>query len=474
MRDLAVAIVIFGLLPAILWRPYIGALTWAWLAFMIPHRLAFGWAHNFPFSQIVAITTLIALVLWKDRKPFPWGPIPKMLILFVVWMSVTSLFALAAPEVIFEAWLRVFKIHLMLLVTLMLIRGREQIEQLIWVIVLSLGYYGVKGGIWTVLRGGAERVWGPPGGAIEGNNELALALVMLVPLMYYLMSTTSRKLVKYALIFCMAACTASVFGSQSRGAFLAVVAAVGMLAVKSRRPVILGVFGVAALGAMAAFMPATWIDRMHTIDIVDEGTASQRMNTWRTLWNMALDRPIVGAGFETALPEIFQRYSPVEDILAYSAHSIYFQALGEHGFVGLFIYLTLLLITWRQASRVARLCRGKPGLEWGDLLMRMTQVSLLGFMVGGAFLGLLHFDFPYYLMALVVMVDAALKEKTDSPSGKPVLPASRIALGAAGAPQSSPAGWSANSIGGGPRRASNQSSATRSSDTSPTSAGSTK
>ena len=105
--------------------------------------------------------------------------------------------------------------------------------------------------------------------------------------------------------------------------------------------------------------------------------------------------------------------------------------------------------------------------------MRMTQVSLLGFMVGGAFLGLLHFDFPYYLMALVVMVDAALKEKTDSPSGKPVLPASRIALGAAGAPQS-PAGWSANSIGGDPRRASNQSSATRSSDTSPTSAGSTK
>ena len=148
----------------------------------------------------------------------------------VGWMSFTSLFAMAPAGEVYDAWIRVIKIHLMLLLTLMLIRGRSHMDQLVWVIVISLGYYGAKGGVWTVLTGGGDRVWGPPGGVIEGNNELALALVVVIPLMYYLMSTTPRRLVKNALIGMMVACGFSIVGSHSRGAFLAIVACAGMLA----------------------------------------------------------------------------------------------------------------------------------------------------------------------------------------------------------------------------------------------------
>jgi len=411
MRDIALTVVVFGLLPFVFYRPHIGALMWAWISLMNPHRLTYGFAFNFPFAQAIAVTTLIALPLSKHRKPFPWGPIPALLILFIGWMSVTSLFAMGDADSILTAWVRVMKIHLMLLVTLMLIRGREQIEQLIWVLVLSIGFYGVKGGAWTVLTGGGERVWGPAGGVIEGNNELALALVILIPLMYYLFSTTSRKWIKYGLVFAMVLCAFSILGSQSRGAFLAIVAATGMLALKSRRPVLFAIFGIAALGSIMAFMPESWVERMNTIGTYEsDGSASSRLNTWLTLWNMVLDRPITGAGFDTALVEIFSRYSPIPS-LAYSAHSTYFQALGEHGFVGLIIYLTLVWVTWRRASTLARYCERKTGLEWAVLLMRMVQVSLLGFLVGATFLNLLHFDFPYYLMGLVVLLDATLKEQ---------------------------------------------------------------
>jgi hypothetical protein len=45
----------------------------------------------------------------------------------------------------------------------------------------------------------------------------------------------------------------------------------------------------------------------------------------------------------------------------------------------------------------------------------MIQVSLIGFAVGGAFLSLLYFDVPYYLMAAMVatrvLVEKELKEK---------------------------------------------------------------
>ena len=52
--------------------------------------------------------------------------------------------------------------------------------------MLSLGFYGVKGGIFTIVNGGVYRVQGPLGTFIGGNNEMALALVMTMPLMRYL------------------------------------------------------------------------------------------------------------------------------------------------------------------------------------------------------------------------------------------------------------------------------------------------
>jgi len=422
MRDVILTVFVFGMIPVMLRHPYIGALMWAWISMMNPHRLTFGFAYSFPFAAIIAGVTLLSAALSRKRLPFPWTPVSALFVLFMIWMTITSVFAMGPYSDVFDTWLRVFKIHIMLLLTLMLVRGQEHMRQLIWVIVLSIGFFGVKGGIWTVLTGGGQRVWGPPGGVIEGNNELALALVMIIPLMYYLMTTVKKKLVRNGLIFAMICCSFAVLGSHSRGAFLAIVAAAAMLSLKSRRPVLLGVLGGAGLFAMFMFMPAHWWSRMHTLEGSPEtldSSAVSRLHTWQTLWNMALDHPIVGAGFETTLPEIFRQYAPVQGMLAYSPHSIYFQALGEHGFVGFFIYLALIVVTWRSASRLARVCLQTPGFEWGSGLMRMIQVSLIGFLVGGAFLNLLHFDMPYYLMGLVVMLEATLKDHVrDNPPQK--------------------------------------------------------
>ena len=36
------------------------------------------------------------------------------------------------------------------------------------------------------MTGGSFRVWGPPQSVVEGNNELAVALVITIPLLYFL------------------------------------------------------------------------------------------------------------------------------------------------------------------------------------------------------------------------------------------------------------------------------------------------
>src|SRR4029079_2232586 len=123
-----------------------------------------------------------------------------------------------------------------------------------------------------------------------------------------------------------------------------------------------------------------------------DASAVSRLQTWETIWIMVKDRPIFGAGFDLADDELFRRYSPYPDMESFAPHSIYFQVLGEHGFVGLALFLALGLSIWRRSKTLARTCSDQPGLEWVPLLMRMVQVSLVAFGAGGAFLGLLHYD----------------------------------------------------------------------------------
>jgi hypothetical protein len=118
----------------------------------------------------------------------------------------------------------------------------------------------------------------------------------------------------------------------------------------------------------------------------------------------------------------------------HAAHSIYFQALGEHGFVGLGIYLLLGLLTWRSADWIVRNSGDLPDLAWASSLAKTIQASLIGFAVGGAFLSLLYFDVPYYLMAAVVairiLVERRRAELAVPAAVKPVRPTRATAQGA--------------------------------------------
>lgn len=420
MRDILITLAVFGLIPFILRAPVIGAYAWAWLGMMVPHRTAYGFARTMPFSQAVAIATLLGMLFTKKRKPFPVNAISITLVLLLVWMTVTSFYAINPREgAVQDRWIFVMKIQLMLFATMLLIRGRTDIERLIWVITLSIAFYGVKGGIWTLLTGGGGRVWGPPGGMIEGNNEFAVALTMLVPLMYYLHQVSQRKWLRWAMLFSIGATGMSILGSQSRGALLALLAMAFFLGLKGKHPVRTSLLLILAMTAAIGFMPDSWTSRMDSIQSYQaDGSAMSRLYTWKTLWACAVDRPLVGAGFVSDNLTVFLKYAPREGEFepfygaVYVAHSIYFQLLGEHGFPGLILFVLLGVFTWRTAGRLARQTRDDPEFgTWVPKLMPMIQVSLIGYGVGGAFLALGYLDLPYYIVAVVSMTQATIKER---------------------------------------------------------------
>ena len=95
--------------------------------------------------------------------------------------------------------------------------------------------------------------------------------------------------------------------------------------------------------------------------------------------------------------------------------------LGEHGWVGLVLFLLIAAAAWRTGSWIVRTSRNSKELRWLSDLARMMQVSVAAFAVGGAFLGLSYFDLYWNLIAILVackamMQKAALKsEESASP-----------------------------------------------------------
>jgi probable O-glycosylation ligase (exosortase A-associated) len=166
-------------------------------------------------------------------------------------------------------------------------------------------------------------------------------------------------------------------------------------------------------------MPQKWFDRMNTMRHYEEdGSAMARLNSWSFAINVAMDRPVAGGGFEVFRPEYFARYAP--DTTSFDAHSIYFEILGEHGFVGLSLFLSLGASVWWTSFRLRRRSRGDPELEEFEHLARMMQVSVVGYAVGGAFLGLAYFDLYYNLVAIVVIVKGVIAEYSPGENAHPI------------------------------------------------------
>lgn len=429
MRDIALFLVLAALMFIVPRRPFVGALAWVVFGIMYPHRLTWGAAYSFPFSQVIALLTLVGLLFTKEHRQFKGGLAATVLFALLVWSGIANLFAFNPSEALVYVE-RVAKVVLMTFVLLLLIHSREQVIALVWCIVVSLGFYGVKGGIFVIATGGNFMVNGPPDSAMEGNNSLGVGTVIIIPLLYYLIQVTASRWVRWGLIVAMPLCAVSVLGSYSRGAFLAIGGMALLLWARSRHRAAIAIAAVAFAGVAVPFMPDHWTARMDTIKTYEQDlSAKQRMWAWETAYNIAKDRFPVGGGFEFQSPETSAKYSP-NSASFFVAHSIYFQVLGSLGFPGLLLFLLFWGLVWREAGRLRTRSRGAPDRQWAHALGSMVQASLTGYFIGGAFLDIAFWDLNYYLFTAIVGAHYAL-DKAQRVVGAPAAVAGARVTGAA-------------------------------------------
>ena len=420
MRDIALFMLLVGSIPFIFRRPFIGVLLWCWISYMLPHRMMFGFMYTFPVAQMIAIVTLAAYVFSKEPKTISLEAPIKWLIAFYLMMFLSWLLHDKTPFVNMLA-MKVLKVQFFTLIILTLLTTRKRIEAALWVVALSIGYYGVKGGAFTLITAGAYRVWGPPDGFFGENNAMAVTNLMIAPIFLYLSTTVNKSWAKWALIGCAGLTVIAVFGSHSRGALLSLLAAGFIFWLRSKRKMLPALAVLIAFPIMFSFMPDNWHERMGTIFVSEEGgehresSSASRLNAWQAGFNMSLSHPFAG-GFNAETPKNWIIYAPnPNDFVAF--HSNYFQVLGKHGWFALICFLMVFYSSWRLANRVIKSINDEPSLKWAENLCRMLQVSIVVYMVGGAFLSLAYFDLPYHfvisIVAIKIIVDRQLSKLSD-------------------------------------------------------------
>jgi len=401
MRDILVTLLVFGSLPFILRHAYIGVLVWSWLSYMNPHRLSWGFAYSMPFAQIVAVILFMSLLFSNEKQKPPINATVIVWFVFIIWMAVAT-FNAQYSDAAMDMYLQILKVQVMTFLTLILITDEKKLNQLIWVIVVSIGFFSVKGGVFTLLTGGAFRVYGPPSSNIAENNALAVAVLMVIPLMVYLYHISSNKWVRYGLIFSITMSLVSVIGSQSRGAVIAVLGVGLFFWLKTKTKIASGLAIIFFASLLFTFMPESWHERVESIyNYQEDESAMSRINSWQYSINVANDR-LTGGGLQSWSKEMFALYAPNPDSV-FVAHSIYFSVLADHGWPGLILFLSILGLTWRSLSKVISRTKDVEGSP-ANLLARMLQVSLIAYMFGGLFLSLSYFDLPWHLITMAILL----------------------------------------------------------------------
>jgi putative inorganic carbon (HCO3(-)) transporter len=409
MRDVLVLAIILGSVPICFIRPFFGAMMWVWVAYFNPHRFAYGMAYNFPVSTVIAIPTLLGLLFFRKVNRGIFVRETVVLLGFWAWITITYINATQVPlfadhlaDAHFQL-IRVSKVLLMTVVLILVVTSRKRLDTLFLVTAFSFGALAIKGSLFGYSTGGGFRVYGPPDSFVYDNNDLGLALNMTLPVMYYMTREVESPRVRKLLWVSFYCSILAVILSYSRGALLGLVVVLGAISIRSNRKVLAGALLIVLAFSVISFAPAAWMNRMGDFahGELDE-SAQGRLHAWQFAWELALRYPITGGGFETFTPDLEGLLTPQFSFAG--PHSIYFQTLGEQGFVGLGLFLSMLGGCFYSLWRIRRRVRGQPSFTWITNYSQMLETCLLGYAVSGAFLPRAYFDLWFQLVAATALL----------------------------------------------------------------------
>jgi len=427
MRDLIVALLLCSTIPICFRRPFFGLLAFSAMAYMRLQDLTWGWARGQRWSFYVAIVTMVGYLCSRhpDKRFFIPDARCWVMIALAVLVGASLLNSTTLRPDDLASYTEFCKIIGVALFTTAIVRTREHLRILVWVIALCFGFFGVKSGVSSILHGGALVIEQGPGGMLLDNNDFALALCMSIPMQLHLGLAERRPLLRRTVLAMVPLTVLTIMATRSRGGFLALCLSALILAWRSRNRVgALALFGLALVGGVM-FAPSSYRERLSTISNYEqEVSARSRLDAWAVALKIIEDKPLLGVGF-AKFQENYRRYDPKGPLdipgqnNTHVAHNSYLQIWAECGTPALLLYLSLFVMSFFDLWRVRREAKARYHASWILSYTTMFEATLASFAVGSFFLNRAHFDLFYHLVAIILvftrLAHAAMQEELDYP-----------------------------------------------------------
>lgn len=426
MRD----VFFLAMLPLLIYlmarRAFIALGMWIWTALFFPNAWLYGIGANFRYNLIFTAVTILGYVLLKDKPKVHFGTLGTLIFLFFLWTLASTAMTEGYPEISWEIMTRFFKVILLFVFVVLIVDKKLHIDFFLWCVVLSVGFFGALEALKYIASGGGHKIEGFAGHVLGDRNELALAFVICLPICYYLLQQFGKesKWLRLGLLGLMGLLVTAIIGTQSRGGFIAMLVLAGYFFIKSDHKIVLAVFAIILTAVLSQLVSAEWTSRMDTIGTADSDESFMgRVVAWKLSFILAMNHPVFGGGFKAlenftiwqtmsrdffSYPFFYTGNALPDEHAPHAAHSVYFQVMGEHGFVGLAIYLAILVRAFLLARSIALRVKAHLELNWIVSLATMLQLSIFTFAVGGAALSFAYFELMFAIYGLLIVLDTRI------------------------------------------------------------------
>ena len=370
----------------------------------------------FPFVAVLLIFTLVVF-LFRHNLPLVKNPVNKLLILFFVVILLSSVFALA-PKVAFDkvpefiTWMIVF----------FLIINIVNTEKRFFVFMLAFLLYSFKMAQFSfrqwMASGFAFMDWGSGGGPgwFHNSGEFGIQMCIFLPLsacFFFALKEHWPRWKKILFLFFPFAALTGTISSSSRGAVVGVVCVLFFMFMQGKHRL----KGLVALGIILALvyflMPDQQLERFQSAGKDD--TSTSRLIYWERGLELLSLFPFIGVGYNNWLVAQKKIFGLDNQQLS---HNIFIQCASELGYIGLLVFIMMILYTFVNNFRTRKLAL-QHGWEKKEVKMRFLYYmaygldgALVGYLASGFFITVLYYPYFWINLAMTVSLNAIARKQT--------------------------------------------------------------
>ena len=424
MLDVALFLTVMAMFLLGLRRPFIWVLAYLYIDILAPQKI--GWTLT-PMLPISLIAFLLAFAGWAfaDPKSDTKFTLRQGIMCALLAYCFMTLQWADFPIEAHEKWDWVWKALVFAIFLPVTLITRLRIEAAALVLVLTAGAIIISAGMKTALGGGGYEnlyLFVNDNSNIYESSTLATVSIALIPIILWFtrhgtIFPPDWRVKTFAglLIF---ACLLIPIGTEARTGLLCI-GVLGILMLRDVRNRLMYVMAAGALGVAALpFLPASYYERMATLGSVEsDESASTRMQVWMWTLDYVSEHPL-GGGFDAYRGNKFTYRMPVtreeggalvteiQDVTdaGRAYHSSFFEMLGEQGWPGLIMWLSLHALGLLQMERIRRKWRNRtnPAEQWQGPLASALQFSNIVYLVGATFQGIAYQ--PVFLMLIGLQI----------------------------------------------------------------------